>query len=74
MIFFGASVTEWDLIMKDGKSLERNGVTPDQLILPTAQDLASGRDPVLAQAAGILGVTMTPETAGKAFPFEWPPI
>jgi carboxyl-terminal processing protease len=70
--FFGASITEADLIMTDGKSLEHVGVTPDETVLPTAADVASGRDPVMARAAAMLGFKVTPEEAGKFFPFEWP--
>lgn len=71
VILYGASITDADLIMTDGQSLERNGVKPDELLLPTAADLAAKRDPVLARAAAIVGLSLDPEKAGALFPVEW---
>ena len=70
MIQYGLSVTEADIIMADGQSLEHVGVTPDVMLLPTAEDLRTRRDPVLARAVGLAGGRMAPEKAGLLFPPE----
>ena len=61
--FYGASITVADLIMSDGKSLEKTGVIPDLLLLPAAEDLANDRDPVLARAATLAGTAIDSEKA-----------
>lgn len=68
---YAASITDADIIMTDGQSLERVGVVPDELKLPTASDLAKKCDPVLAYALSLVGVDITPEKAGMLFPLEW---
>ena len=54
-----------DLIMKDGKSLEKIGVPPDQLILTNGRELAEKRDPLLATAVQSLGLKLSSEEAGE---------
>jgi C-terminal processing protease CtpA/Prc len=70
-VYFGDSLTIANIAMADGKSLEHVGVTPDEVLLPTAQDLAAGRDPVLARAVVLAGGQMSTEEAGKLFPPKW---
>jgi carboxyl-terminal processing protease len=71
---YGVSVTDADLVMTDGKSLEHVGVEPDILVLPTADDIANKRDPALAKAAGLVGEKLSPEEAGAVLPDKDPPV
>jgi C-terminal processing protease CtpA/Prc len=70
VVFFGVSVTVWDMIMTDGNSLEQRGVTPDEVRLPTAEDLVASRDVVLSHAASLAGVSLDAVEAGKLFVVE----
>jgi C-terminal processing protease CtpA/Prc len=65
---YAASVTVFDSRMSDGAGLEKVGVTPDEILLPTAADLAAGRDPVLARAVAVLGGNLSAEEAGRLLP------
>jgi len=71
---YALAITDANLIMNDGRSLEGVGVTPDVVVLPTAADLAAGLDPALTKAAELCGVKLDPVAAGKLFPFEWAPL
>ncbi|MDQ6786119.1 MAG: S41 family peptidase [Acidobacteriota bacterium] len=64
---YGMSVTIADLIMTDGKSLEKSGVKPDYIVLPNGLDLLRKRDIVLSKAADLQGKQIEPENAGLLF-------
>jgi C-terminal processing protease CtpA/Prc len=72
-VFYAVSVTNADLLMSDGKSLEGAGVIPDEVMLPTGDDLRALKDPVLARAIAAAGGNLDPSEAGKLLPFKWKP-
>lgn len=71
LVFYGICITDADVIMTDGKSLEHVGITPDELILPTGAEMAGSKDVALARALEKVGVAISPEDAGKLFPTIW---
>ena len=71
-VFYGTSITVADIIMTDGASLEHAGMVPDEVLLPSGEDLAARRDPIITRAASLVGINIEPEKAGAFFPVEWP--
>jgi C-terminal processing protease CtpA/Prc len=68
---YSMSLTVADLKMTDGNSLEHRGVVPDELLLPSPEELAAGADPQLARALQLAGVNMSSSAAGQLFPMRW---
>jgi len=64
---YGAYISVADVVMSDGNRLEKVGVMPDTLVVPTGADLAAGRDPALARALFIAGVIVSPEQAAALY-------
>jgi C-terminal processing protease CtpA/Prc len=73
ILLFGLSITDADVVMTDGKSLEHEGVVPDQKLLLSGMALSTSQDPVLSIAAAKAGLKLDPMKAGALFPFEWGP-
>ena len=68
---YGVSVTMADLKMVDGNSLEHRGVVPDEILLPTSEELAAGADPQMSRALQLAGVSVSSAAAGQLFPMRW---
>lgn len=66
--FYAASVTDADIVMSDGGRLEHAGVVPDEIVVPTAEDIAATHDPALARALALVGVRIDADSAGRLFP------
>jgi carboxyl-terminal processing protease len=70
-LYFGASITIANVTMPDGGTLEKTGVVPDEVVLPTPSDIAQSRDPLLSKAFALVGEQLAPDKAGSLFPVEW---
>jgi carboxyl-terminal processing protease len=68
---YGAEITVADLKMTDGNSLEHHGVVPDEILLPSPEELAAGADPQLARALQLAGVPISSAAAGELLPIRW---
>ena len=66
-VVFAETVTVDDVTMNDQARLENVGVEPEFIIVPTAADLAAGRDPQMAKALALAGITMDPVAAAKVY-------
>ena len=64
---FSNQISVADMRTPEGQRLEGVGVTPDHVIVPTPEDLCKRRDPQLAKALSLVGVTVTAEEAGRLF-------
>lgn len=68
-VFYGVSIAIAMLERPDGSRVEGIGITPDELIAPTSEDLIARRDPVLARALQIAGLPYDPNRAMGYFRF-----
>jgi hypothetical protein len=57
--FYSDCVSVADVVENDGSHLERVGIVPDELLVPTQKNLADKYDPILVRAMEKVGVTRT---------------
>jgi C-terminal processing protease CtpA/Prc len=50
---YGVQVAVFRLVLPDGEELEKRGVTPDRICMPTGADLREGDDPCMALAESL---------------------
>jgi carboxyl-terminal processing protease len=65
---YATSVTDADVILRDGTRLEGVGVLPDVRLLPTGSSLAAKRDPAMDEALRRLGYSIPAEGVAISFP------
>ena len=68
LVAYAVSITEAEVIMPDGSALEKTGLTPDVVVLPSAADLRAHTDPMLARAVELAGAGLSSEAAARLLP------
>jgi hypothetical protein len=69
--FFRLSIPIADFVMSDGENLEGKGLTPNQTVLPSGADIASGRDTGLEAALKLAGVPSTSKKQSQRQMIQW---
>jgi carboxyl-terminal processing protease len=59
MVRYALEVTVGRVVMADGQGLEGRGVVPDELCVPTRDDLRSGKDPCLDRAVELARASLS---------------
>src|SRR5207249_10332601 len=68
VVFYYTALTVADLVSSAATRLDGRGVMPDEIVLPSGADLASGRDAALSRAITLAGLAITPHAAGRRLP------
>jgi C-terminal peptidase prc len=71
LLLYAMSMTNADVIMTDGKSLEHTGVAPQIKLIPSPESLAMQRDPVLTAAFKLFEQDVAPEVTGAFSQYKW---
>jgi C-terminal processing protease CtpA/Prc len=71
VLLYYMNMTNADVIMTDGKSLEHTGVTPQIRLIPSQESLAMQRDPILTAAFKLFEQDISPEKAGAFSQYQW---
>jgi hypothetical protein len=68
----GLILTDAEIVVAGGARLEHHlGVAADEPLLPTAEDVVAGRDPVLSRALRLAGHDVDPVAAGRLLRRDW---
>lgn len=70
-VYYGLSITDAEFVLRDSLRLEHQGVLPDEVVVPTPGDVATGRDPALARALHLAGLEVDPAAAGRLLRRGW---